>query len=142
MPKLSVWMIRAALIDMGIGFLFGALILWHKGSPIAPWIWRLLNLHIELMIFGWTMQIIMGTAFFVLPRFGYQKKRYGAERLGWLSFYLLNFGILTTAISYWFAAVELALFGRVLTITAVVAYVVMIWPRVKPFAIEASSRLS
>lgn len=63
MPKLSVWLVRASMIQMGIGFLFGAMILHHKGIPIYDWTWKLLNPYIELMIFGWTMQFVMGVAF-------------------------------------------------------------------------------
>lgn len=135
MPKLSVWMIRAALIYMGLGFLFGAMLLWNKGVPLAPWVWRLLNPHIELMVLGWTIQLVMGTAFFALPRFSNQANRYGAERLGWWSFALFNAGISTTAAAYWFANTELIFIGRVLALLAVILYVVMMWPRVKPLSI-------
>ena len=96
MPKLSVWMVRAALIHMGVGFLFGAMILWHKGVPLFDWTWKLLNPHIELMIFGWTMQIVMGTAYWILPRFS-GPDRYGRTRLGWWSFGLFNAALLMTA---------------------------------------------
>ena len=83
MPKLSVWMVRASLIQMGFGFLFGALVLHHKGVPIYAWIWKLLNPHIEIMIFGWTMQFAMGVSFYALPRFApYEPKPYlGKETL-------------------------------------------------------------
>lgn len=135
MPKLSVWMVRASLIHMGIGFLFGALILHHKGIPIYDWAWNLLDPHIELMIFGWTMQLVMGVAFFALPRFSKRESRYGAVYLGWWSFYLLNGGVIVAALSHWFLVDSCALSGRLLMLLGVITYVVMIWPRVKPFAI-------
>jgi heme/copper-type cytochrome/quinol oxidase subunit 1 len=138
MPKLSVWMVRASLIHMGIGFLFGALILYHKGIPLYARAWRLLNPHIELMIFGWTMQFVMGIAFWVLPRSS-GEHRYGRVRLGWGSFVLLNGGVLLTATGAWFGPDLLSLAGRLCTLCAVVLFGVLIWPRVKPLGGHARS---
>ena len=132
MPKLSVWMIRASLIYMGIGFLFGSLILHHKGIPLYDWIWRLLNPHIEIMIFGWTIQLVMGVAFFILPRFSERDNRYGAEYLGWWSFYLINSGVALTALAEWYNNTWFALGGRFFVLCAICAFVIMIFPRVKP----------
>jgi len=137
MPKLSVWMVRASLVHMGLGFLFGSLLLHHKGIPIYGWTWKLLNPHIELMIFGWTMQLVMGVAFFALPRFSHRVNRYGAESLGWVSFTLLNSGVILVTIANWFGMSEVMLIGRLLSLLAVILYVVMIWSRVKPIGIQA-----
>lgn len=142
MPKLSVWLVRASLIHMGVGFLFGSLILHHKGIPIFTWTWRLLNPHIELMIFGWTMQFIMGIAFFILPRFSDRPNRYGAEYLGWWSFFCMNSGIILTAISYWFGWQYMAIMGRGLVLLAVITFIVMSWSRVKPLGGFAASQSS
>ena len=136
MPKLSVWTIRAALIHMGVGFLFGSLILHHKGIPIFEWTWKLLNPHIEVVIFGWVMQLVMGVAFFALPRFPKREKRYGAERLGWLGYYLLNTGVILTAFAYWSGSNALAIAGRSLTSLGMAAFVALLWPRVKAFAAD------
>ena len=135
MPKLSVWMVRASLIYMGIGFLFGSLILHHKGIPIFTWTWRLLNPHITLMIFGWTMLFVMGIAFYILPRFSDRNNRYGAEYLGWRSFYLFNGGIIS-ALGGWFANHTFTLIGMLLLLGGVLLYIGMMWSRVKPIAIQ------
>ena len=132
MPKLSVWMIRASLIYMGIGFLFGSLILHHKGIPIYPWTWKLLHPHIEIMIFGWTIQLVMGVAFAILPRFSDRENRYGAVHFGWWSFYLINTGVALTAIADWHIIIQLAFVGRLLILFAIVMFTIMIFPRVKP----------
>jgi hypothetical protein len=141
MPKLSVWLVRASLIYMGIGFLFGALILHHKGIPIYSWTWKLLNPHIELMITGWTIQFAMGIAFWILPRFS-GEGRYGKSSLGWWSFALLNSGVLFTTFGAWFTNDLLSFAGRLLALAAVSLFVVMIWPRVKPLAGLAASQVS
>lgn len=135
MPKLSVWMVRSALIYMGIGFLFGAMLLAHKGIPLFTWTWRLIFLHVEMLIFGWTMQLVMGVAYFILPRFSQRgDKRYGAEHLGWWSYYLLNSGIILTVFAHWYVAEIFILIGRLLVLLAIGLFVAMIWERVKPLA--------
>lgn len=141
MPKLSVWLIRAALIHMGIGFLFGSLILYHKGIPIYPWVWNLLNPHIELMIFGWTMQFVMGIAFWILPRFS-TEPRYGNTRLGWWSFGLLNSGILLTLAGIGFTHNLFALIGRLCVLGAIGMFVIVVYPRVKPLGGYIASQSS
>lgn len=141
MPKLSVWMVRAALIHMGIGFFFGSLILHHKGIPIYDWTWKLLNPHIEVMIFGWTMQFVMGMAFWILPRFSVEP-RYGNARLGWWSFILLNGSILLAAVGGWFSNNPLSLVGRLGMLVAVVLFVILMYPRVKPLGGYAASQKS
>lgn len=139
MPKLSVWMVRCSLIYMGIGYLFGSLLLFHKGVPIDSWAWRLLNPHMELMTFGWVMQFIMGTAFWILPRFPNRERRYGNVRLGWSGFILLNTGVLLTTLSGWLAQSHLALLGRLILLVSTLIFVRLTWARVKPFGKHATS---
>lgn len=133
MPKLSIWFVRASLVYMGIGFLFGSLILHHKGIPIYPWTWRLLNPHVEIMIFGWTLQFVMGVAFWILPRFS-GEGRYGKSALGWWSLALINCGVLLTAVSSWFAIYPLILAGHLCTLVAIGLFILLVWPRVKPLS--------
>lgn len=145
MPKLSVWMVRASLIHMGIGFLFGALILYHKGIPLYGWVWHLLTPHIEMMIFGWTMQLVMGVAFWILPRFaseGHPHGRYGRTDLAWWSFIMLNAGVICASLGGWFAEAEPVLIGRLLILVAVAFFAVVIWPRVKPLGGFVASKNS
>ena len=135
MPRLTVWMVRAALLHMGIGFFIGALLLWNKGIPFAPVLWRLRDAHIELLIFGWTIQLAMGVGFWIIPRFS-TGHRYGKEVYGWISLVLLNTGVVIVALALWSGkAPAFALFGRILVFAAVISYVRLMWTRVKPFAV-------
>jgi hypothetical protein len=61
--RLSAWTVRSALIYLGAGFLIGALMLAQKGVPLDPHLLRLLPLHVEIVLFGWTLQLGMGSAF-------------------------------------------------------------------------------
>lgn len=139
MPKLSVWLVRAALIQMGVGFLLGALILFHKGIPIYDWMWKLLTPHIEIMIFGWTIQFIMGVGYWVLPRFP-GNQRYGRTWLGWLSFALINLSVLIAGLGGWFDHDVLLIAGRVSGLAAILAFILMMWPRIKPIALPPSAK--
>lgn len=136
MPKLSVWMIRSSLIYLGFGFLVGALMLWNKGQPFEPQVWRLLNVHIETLMFGWMMQLAMGVAFWSLPRYPNTPHRYGAVKLGWVSYILVNLGIIITAGAlYTGTAATWAFIGRCLLLGGVIAFVMLMWGRVKPYGV-------
>jgi hypothetical protein len=134
MPRLSVWMIRTALTHLGIGFTFGALLLWNKGLPFDPNIWRLLMPHVELVVFGWTMQLAMGVGYWILPRFPVVNRRYGRAWLGWLSYILFNEGVILTALGYWLSHQSLMVGGRAAALLGILCFVSLIWFRVKPFA--------
>jgi hypothetical protein len=134
MPRLSVWMVRAALLHLGTGFTFGAFMLWNKGLPFEPRLALLLSPHIELVLVGWTIQLAMGVAFWIIPRFT-GINRYGRVWLAWGAFVCINAGVILVVAS--FIVPELAgltLRGRLLETLAVVLFAVHIWPRVKPFA--------
>lgn len=131
MPRLSRFFIKSSLLYLLAGFTVGALLLMQKGWAFAPQIWLLLPFHIEIVIFGWILQLVMGTAFWMLPRFGETR---GNEKTVWLAFLLINGGILLNLSAFFFHAALPALAGRVLEIGAVISFVVHAWPRVKPFA--------
>ena len=85
MTRLSVWTVRTALLYLGAGFLIGALMLTQKGLPFDPALLRMLPMHIEFVLIGWTLQLAMGIAFWILPRFS-REPRYGNQTFGWLAF--------------------------------------------------------
>lgn len=137
MPRLSVYMIRAALIHLGIGFTFGGLLLWNKGVPFEGNIWRLLAPHIELLLAGWMIQLAMGVAFWILPRFS-GEGRYGNTRLIRTAFVLFNLGIVSAALGGWAGMSWLILGGRVTQLAAAASFALGIWPRVKPLTVASA----
>ncbi len=125
MPRLSCWFIRAALIYLLLGFTLGSLLLFHKGVPLHPLLWRLLPAHIEFLLFGWMALLIMGVGFWIFPRFWRSR---GNVKLAWLAFVLLNIGLWLVVLgSGW-----IFLLGRLAEIAAVVAFALHAWPRLKP----------
>lgn len=130
MPRLSVWMVRASLLYFGLGFTFGALMLANKGVPLSPALWGLLPIHIEFVLAGWTVQLAMGVAYWILPRFGGERRR---EKLAWLAFGLLNAGVLAAGLGSWFAGLAVVVtLGRLAELLAAGAFALHAWPRVKP----------
>lgn len=134
MPRLSVWFVRAALSYLTIGFTFGALMLANKGIPLDPMLWRLLSAHIDFLLFGWTIQLAFGVAFWILPRWQTQR---GDVRPAWAAFVLLNVGIWLIVLTGWlnWPGQWMAL-GRLCEAAAVAAFVLHAWPRVKPWVEE------
>ena len=132
MTRLSVWPVRTALVYLGVGFLIGALMLTQKGVPIEGSLLRLLPLHIEVVLIGWTLQLGMGIAFWILPRFS-REPRYGNQTFGWLAYALLNVGVLSVGVGQWLAAPAIIpLLGRVAEGLAVLSFAAHAWPRIKP----------
>lgn len=129
MPKLSCWFVRAAFGYLLVGFTLGGLLLWNKGLPLTPQIWRLLPVHIEFQMFGWILQLALGVAYWILPRFQRQRRR---ERWAWSAFILLNLGCWLVVLGSWVDLPGMILAGRLAEVSAILAFVIHAWPRVKP----------
>jgi hypothetical protein len=132
MPRLSVWMIRAALLHLAVGFAIGALLLAHRGAPVHPAVPLLRPAHAELLLLGWTVQLAMGVAFWILPRFRTGPER-GDERPALLAFLLLNAGVVAAAVGGIGTLSALSLGGRCGEALAAVAFAAHAWPRVRFF---------
>jgi hypothetical protein len=133
-PRLSRWFIRASLLYLAGGFTLGALLLVHKGIPLHPVLWRLLLPHLEFLLLGWTLQLALGVAFWILPRFQQGRER-GNEALAWWAFGLLNTGVCLVGVGWMLGGPEwVPLLGRVIETAAAIAFAAHAWPRVKPFA--------
>jgi hypothetical protein len=131
-PRLSVFFIRTALLYLAAGFTLGGLLLANKGVPLTPEVWRLLPMHVEFVLVGWTVQLAMGVGFWILPRFLRPPAR-GDERPVWAAYLLLNLGVLSVAFGQWLAWPGLIPFiGRAAETVAVGLFAIHAWPRVKP----------
>ena len=58
----------------------------------------MLPAHIEFVLFGWMVQLVMGMAFWILPRFATPPVR-GNEKPAWAALLLVNIGIWLLALS-------------------------------------------
>lgn len=143
MTRQSVFFIRAALLHFAVGITFGALMLANKGVPFAPWLWRLLETHVELVFIGWTVQLAVGVAVWILPRLSGPHK-YGNERFGWAAFVLLNGGIISVGVAHWLGsdAVLLAAAGRLAEMLAFVFFALQVWPRIRALTVATAPATS
>lgn len=133
MPRLSIWFIRSALVYLALGFTFGALLLFTKGVPVVPIFWILLPAHIEALLMGWTVQLIMGMAFWILPRFSAAPKR-GNEKIAWGAYLLINAGVLLVILSAYLPGGQwFLLAGRIAQACSVALFALHAFPRVKGF---------
>ena len=136
MPKLSVWFVRAALVYLAAGFTLGAVVLAHRAIPLGITVDRLLPLHIEFLLIGWMVQLALGIAFWILPRFRTGPER-GREELAWLSFVLLNLGVITAGGGLMIGLPsEVPFAGHIAQGLAAGCFALHAWPRIKVFVAE------
>lgn len=133
MPLPSRWMIRCSFIYLVVGFLIGAGLLMNKAYPVYPQIWILLSIHIEILIFGWIIQLTLGTAYWILL-----KRRKASNKDDQLTALIipvaLNLGILLNISDHLFRFYEYAwLIGRSLELAAVLIFLSLHWQRVTSF---------
>lgn len=132
MPILSAFFVRTSLLYLALGFTYGALMLANKGVPFSPPIWGLLSGHIEFLMIGWIIQLVLGVAYWILPRFSHGPIR-GNEVLPWLSYVLINAGIWMDILSPLFHEMTwLPALGKITQTASGALFLAHAWPRIKP----------
>jgi hypothetical protein len=145
MTRLSVWPVRTAMLYLGAGFFIGALMLFEKGARMDLSVLRMLPMHIEFVLIGWTLQLAMGMGFWILPRIGQvvnlstrqvnnlsYRSKYSNQTLGWVAYALLNFGVISVGLGLWLNAPPIVpLIGRVAELLAAISFMLHAWPRIK-----------
>lgn len=140
MPRLSVWMIRLALIHLLGGFAIGALLLAHKGVPFLPaGAVRLRPMHVELLTLGWTMNLAMGVAYWILPRRGSDGARGGGLVVA--ACVLLNAAVLLVGFGQLAGGgTPIPLAGKMAEAGAAALFAVHAWGRLRPSVTEGGGR--
>jgi hypothetical protein len=136
MPLVSVWFVRAALLYLGAGFTLGALLLANKGSGFAPDLWRWLPVHFELLLIGWFVQLVMGVAYWIFPRFGMTRAARGRESLAWLALVFLNGGVGLACVGLLRERPSLVVAGRVAEVLAAATMAMNVWSRTRASGIS------
>jgi hypothetical protein len=129
-PELTRWFIRTALAYLLASLIAGVL-------QVTPGRWGALlwPTYVHLLVLGWLTQLIFGVAYWLFPRLS-AAGSHGNDRLGWVSYWLLNAGLLLRVIGEPARALGvrmdwLLLAAAFLQLTAGWAFVVTTWPRVK-----------
>lgn len=127
MPRVSAWFIRASLCHLVAGFAIGALLLASKGLSLATGVWTLRAVHIEMLLVGWIIQLVMGVAVWIFPRVGLRRAPQRSVVSAWVAFTLLNSGVLLVSLGPSLFAV-----GRLLEVAAAASFATHLWGRVAP----------
>lgn len=130
MPRVSAWFVRASLCHLVAGFVIGALLLAGKGNTLGLDAWALRALrpvHIEMLLVGWVIQLVMGVAIWIFPRFVLRRAPQRSAVTAWLALALLNCGVLLVSLGGNFLAA-----GRLIEIVAAASFAVHLWGRVSP----------
>ncbi len=136
-PRVSVWLIRTACVHLLSGAALGAMYLSLKavGWPVFAASHR--PVHVEQMLMGWLVQLVIGVAYWILPRPAGQDPG-GRGGVIWAVYGLLNGGLLVAALGgdpalpAWLVPV-----GRVAETAAVALFALHAWNRQRPYRAAA-----
>ncbi|MGM0507180.1 MAG: hypothetical protein ACQER4_08360 [Bacteroidota bacterium] len=126
MNKVSVWMIRLALIWLMIAVFTGGCLLLESAGILSIRIKNWLPVHITSAVGGWMVGMIAGTGLWMLPRFVQPGGRH--RRLdGWWHPVLIHGGLalwVTGLITGWYVWI-----GMMMWITGVLSVIPVFWIR-------------
>jgi hypothetical protein len=131
MPVASVWLVRTGLLHLLAGFALGTVMLAQKGLVLGGTGFTVLRpLHAEVLTLGWTVNLGMGVAFWILPRVGTGAVRAGAAQV-LVAAGLLNAGVLAVGLAPVLGARSwLPVWGRVAELGAALLFGAHAWRRV------------
>jgi hypothetical protein len=132
MPRVAAWFIRASLCHLVGGFVLGGLLLAGKGITLPPALWALRAVHIEMLLVGWMIQLVLGVAIWIFPRFVMHQRPRRSAVTAWLAFALLNLGVVLVGVGG-----SLAAAGRVSELAAAASFAIHLWGRVSPAGLSA-----
>jgi hypothetical protein len=93
MPILTRWYIKFSLLYFVTALLAGLALAARSVMVLPSFIGALGPVYFHLFMVGWVTQLIFGIVFWMFPKFSMAKPR-GSETLGWMTFSLLNAGLL------------------------------------------------
>ncbi|MEO8637033.1 MAG: hypothetical protein ABI587_17290 [Gemmatimonadales bacterium] len=132
MPRLSVWLIRVSLLALLLGATLGA---WRLalGGPADITRQHLRALHRLLLLDGWLIPFVIGTAHWMLPKHAGEHPR-GDPRVGVAGLILFLAGLLGGGITIMNPTTPWAsVLATGIRLLGFGCWLTMLWPRVKPF---------
>ena len=133
MPTPTRWLVKAGLLYLVAALLLGVAMQLPLAQrvPLLAVLWPT---YLHLLVVGWLLQLIFGVAFWLFPRWSAKRPR-GSARLGWLSFALLNAGLLLRLVGEPLHALgggggNLLAVSAAAQLVAVWGFVLNTWPRV------------
>ncbi len=134
MPRWSTIFIRTSLLYLILGSLTGGLILVGKGGLLSPTLLQYLTAHVEMVLIGWVIHFVIGTAYWMLPRYSSEPVR-GRIALVAGCYLLLNLGVIGVVIASLLPeGALLGLGGRIAQFAGIGLFAIHAWPRIRPFS--------
>ena len=131
MPRLSVWLIRVSLLALLLGATIGA---WRLalGGPADITRPHLGALHRLLLLDGWLIPFVIGTAHWILPKHAGEHPR-GDERVGVAGLILFLAGLLGGVMIMNPTTPWASVLATGIRLLGCGCWLTMLWPRVNPF---------
>ena len=137
MPLLTRWFVRTALLYFVAGLILGTALLVRPLVAAAPALAAAWPGYLHLLTVGWITQLIIGVAYWLFPRPD-RSRAAPSDRLGWAAYALLNTGLLLRVGCEPFVTFHPTAWVRwllplagLLQLAAAVAFVLLVWPRVR-----------
>jgi hypothetical protein len=137
MPLLTRLFIKTALIFFVAALCAGLILAARPWIDLPPIVVALNPVYFHLFMVGWVLQLIMGIAYWMFPKFSREQPR-GYDGLAWAVYFLLNGGLALRVIAEPMQTAQPeAMWGRLLVVSALaqwlagLAFVANTWPRVK-----------
>ena len=134
MPRLTRWFIKSGILCLVAALTLSVVMQSPlvKQVPLVRVVWPT---YLHLLVVGWLTQLIFGVAFWLFPKHPGGKPR-GSDSLGWVTFLLLNSGLLLRLIGEPRAALGrdaagLLVVSALAQLLAGWAFLINIWPRVR-----------
>ena len=137
MPRLTRWYIKSAFFYLAIALLLSLILALPNAISIPPFVRAMNPAYFHLFLVGWVTQMIFGVIYWMFPIITRANPR-GNKRIGWVSYVLLNVGLLLRVIAEPLMATQPGSgFGWMLAVSAflqwlaALLFVYLAWPRVK-----------
>jgi hypothetical protein len=133
MPRLSVWLIRAAMLNLYLGFGLATLLMAYKAFPaeLPPQLGGWLLAHVNLLLVGWMVQLAMGVSYWIFPRLAFTNTERGRYPYALGAAIGLNGGVWLYVLSTLGAWPWGEVLGLGLQVLAMAAYVYHAAPRIR-----------
>ena len=135
MPTLTRWYVKSSLFYFILAVIFGIGI--KAGFTETSQFSKFTPVYYHLFMVGWVTQLIFGISFWMFPRYTREKPR-GNETLAWISFVLLNIGLLLRTFTEPLLISNpsqflrsIVLFASIFQWLAGIGYIIYIWNRIK-----------
>lgn len=137
MPRLTRYYLKTGMFYLVLALLVAGLMAAVPVFNLSPSLGVLRPVFYHLLMVGWVTQLIFGVGHWMFPKFSKEQPR-GRERLAWVTFILLNIGLLLRIIGEPLVALRpdagagwLLLASALLQLVAGWLFILNVWPRIR-----------